>query len=250
MAAAVAGDSSNKIKTVVVLVQENRSFDHMLGWMKTLNIDSVTGVETNHVDASNPTSPAVRFSDGAQYVDPDPGHSAQAIYEQVYGTPFVDATTTPMTPPGVPAPPMSGFAQEAEKEKPGMSTTVMSGISPDAVPVYRELVKEFAVCDRWFASNPASTQPNRLLVHSATSHGLVSNDTKALVAGLPQRTIFDALYDEGHSFGIYYQYPPSTLLYRNLRQLKYVGNFHAFDLDFRRHCREGKLPSYVSATST
>ncbi|KAG2623835.1 hypothetical protein PVAP13_3KG082600 [Panicum virgatum] len=252
MAAAVARGSSNKIKTVVVLVQENRSFDHMLGWMKTLNpdIDGVTGVETNHVDASNPTSPAVRFSDGAQYVDPDPGHSAQVIYEQVYGTPFVDATTTPMTPPGVPAPPMSGFAQEAEKEKPGMSTTVMSGIRPDAVPVYRELVKEFAVCDRWFASNPASTQPNRLFVHSATSHGLVSNDTKALVAGLPQRTIFDALYDEGHSFGIYYQYPPSTLLYRNLRQLKYVGNFHAFDLDFRRHCREGKLPSYVSATST
>ena len=91
-----------------------------------------------------------------------------------------------------------------------------------------------------------STQPNRLFVHSATSHGLVSNDTKALVAGLPQRTIFDALHDEGFvSFGIYYQYPPSTLFYRNLRQLKYAGSFHAFDLDFRRHCREGKLPSYV-----
>jgi len=106
-------------------------------------------------------------------------------------------------------------------------------------------VRELAVCDRWFASNPASTQPNRLFVHSATSHGLVSNDTKALVAGLPQRTIFDALHDEGFSFGIYYQYPPSTLFYRNLRQLKYAGSFHAFDLDFRRHCREGKLPSYV-----
>ena len=91
-----------------------------------------------------------------------------------------------------------------------------------------------------------STQPNRLFVHSATSHGLVSNDTKALVAGLPQRTIFDALHDEGFvSFGIYCQYPPSTLFYRNLRQLKYAGSFHVFDLDFRRHCREGKLPSYV-----
>jgi len=140
---------------------------------------------------------------------------------------------------------MTGFAQQAEKEKAGMSGTVMSGFRPDTVPVYCELVKEFDVCDRWFASNPASTQPNRLFVHSATSHGLVSNDTKALVAGLPQRTIFDALHDEGFSFGIYYQYPPSTLFYRNLRQLKYAGSFHAFDLDFRRHCREGKLPSYV-----
>ena len=111
---------------------------------------------------------------------------------------------------------MSGFAQEAEKEKPGMSTTVMSGFRPDAVPVYRELVKEFAVCDRWFASNPASTQPNRLFVHSATSHGLVSNDRKMLLSGMPQRTIFDALHDAGHSFGIYYQFPPAVLLYRSV----------------------------------
>ncbi|TKV90118.1 hypothetical protein SEVIR_9G007400v4 [Setaria viridis] len=239
---------AGKIKTVVVLVQENRSFDHMLGWMKksiNTDIDGVTGDETNHVDASDPSSRAVRFSDRSQYVDPDPGHSIQAIYEQVYGVAFADAAATPITPPGVPAPPMSGFVQQAEKEKPGMADTVMSGFLPDAVPVYRELVREFAVCDRWFASVPASTQPNRLFVHSATSHGLVSNDTKQLVWGLPQRTIFDNLHDQGFSFGIYYQYPPSTLFYRNLRQLKYAGNFHPFDLDFRRHCREGKLPNYV-----
>uniref|UniRef100_A0A6V7QYV2 Non-specific phospholipase C4 n=1 Tax=Ananas comosus var. bracteatus TaxID=296719 RepID=A0A6V7QYV2_ANACO len=131
---------------------------------------------------------------------------------------------------------MNGFAQEAEKEKAGMSETVMNGFRPDAVPVYKELLREFAVCDRWFAAVPASTQPNRLFVHSATSHGLTSNDTKTLIAGLPQKTIFDSLYDAGYSFGIYYQ---------NLRQLKYIGNFHQFDLDFKRHCKEGKLPNYV-----
>jgi phospholipase C len=238
---------AGKIKTVVALVQENRSFDHMLGWMKSLNpeIDGVTGDESNHVDTSDPSSRAVPFSDGSGYVDPDPGHSMQAIYEQVYGTAFVDASATPITPPGILAPPMSGFAQQAERQTPGMSAMVMSGFRPDAVPVYRELVREFAVCDRWFASNPASTQPNRLFVHSATSHGLVSNDSKKLVPGLPQKTIFDSLHEEGHSFGIYYQYPPSTLFYRNLRQLKYFGCFHPFDLAFKRHCREGTLPNYV-----
>ncbi|TVU12822.1 hypothetical protein EJB05_46484 [Eragrostis curvula] len=236
---------AGKIKTVVVLVQENRSFDHMLGWMKSLNpeIDGVTGTELNHIDASDPSSRAVHFTSGSEYVDPDPGHSMQAIYEQVYGTPFIDAASTPITPSTPPT--MSGFAQQAEKEKPGMSETVMRGFRPDAVPVYRELVKEFAVCDRWFASNPASTQPNRLFVHSATSHGLVSNDSKQLIPGLPQKTIFDSLHDEGYSFGIYYQYPPSTLFYRNLRQLKYIDKFHPFDLSFKRHCREGKLPNYV-----
>ncbi|KAL6654002.1 hypothetical protein ACP70R_007467 [Stipagrostis hirtigluma subsp. patula] len=32
---------------------------------------------------------------------------------------------------------------------------------------------------------------------------------------------------------------------KNMRQLKYVGNFHPYDIDFKRHCREGKLPNYV-----
>ncbi|KAM0935439.1 putative phospholipase C [Dioscorea sansibarensis] len=233
-----------KIKTIVVLVQENRSFDHMLGWMKSLNpeIAGVTGSELNYLSASDPSSRLVRFTGGSQYVDPDPGHSIQAIYEQIYGVTFV-AGQTPITPSTPPL--MNGFAQQAEKEKAGMSSTVMSGFDPDSVPVYKELVMKFGVCDRWFASMPASTQPNRLFVHSATSHGATSNDTKRLIEGFPQRTIFDSLHDDGFSFGIYYQYPPATLFYRNLRQLKYVGNFHQFDLDFKRHCKEGKLPNYV-----
>jgi phospholipase C len=95
-----------------------------------------------------------------------------------------------------------------------MTEAVMNGFKPDTVPIYKELVKEFAVCDRWFASVPASTQPNRLYVHSATSHGLSSNDTNKLIGGLPQKTIFDSLDENGFNFGIYYQQPPSTLFYR------------------------------------
>ncbi|MQL84101.1 hypothetical protein Taro_016628 [Colocasia esculenta] len=251
------------IKTVVVLVQENRSFDHILGWMKSLNpaIDGVDGTESNPISVADPDSARVPFGDHSEYVDPDPGHSFQAIFEQLYGIPFAPGTpSTPATPPT-----MNGFAQEAEREAKGMSGTVMSGFRPEAVPVYRELVGEFAVCDRWFASVPASTQPNRLYVHSGTSHGATSNDTKKLVEGFPQKTIFESLDEAGFSFGIYYQYPPSTLFYsaqvrgyieliiyelaptlhRNLRKLKYWGKFHQFDLDFKRHCREGKLPNYV-----
>ncbi|KAJ3678729.1 hypothetical protein LUZ60_002532 [Juncus effusus] len=234
------------IKTIVVLVQENRSFDHILGWMKTLNpeIDGVTGQESNLLSTSDPSSKIIVFGNQSEYVDPDPGHSIQAIYEQVYGVHYVDGTT-PITPQDITKPPMNGFAQQAETEKAGMAETVMNGFQPDAVPVYKELVKEFAICDKWFASVPASTQPNRLFVHSATSHGLTSNNTKILIKGMPQRTIFDSLHEEGYTFGIYYQYPPSTLFYRNLRQLKYVTSFHPFDLSFKNHCKEGKLPNYV-----
>nr|BAK03111.1 predicted protein [Hordeum vulgare subsp. vulgare] len=242
---------AGKIKTVVVVMQENRSFDHMLGWMKSLNpeIDGVTGAEFNRVVVTDPLSKTINFGNQSEYVDLDPGHSAEATYEQVYGVPFVDAETTPMTRPDVPSPPMSGFAQQAEKEKTGMADTVMNGFRPEAVPVYRELAREFALCDRWFSSNPASTQPNRQFLHSATSHGLVSDDNQDILplvlVGSPQATIFDSLYDAGYSFGIYCQTLPTVLFYRSLRQPKYVGNFHSFDLEFRRHCQEGKLPNYV-----
>ncbi|PON87499.1 Acid phosphatase [Trema orientale] len=239
---AESSSSAYPIKTVVVLVQENRSFDHMLGWMKSLNpeIDGVTGSESNPISTSDPNSKRVLFGDRSAYVDPDPGHSIQDIYEQIFGEPWTEDSAAKNL-----APAMQGFAQNAERNKPGMAETVMNGFKPESVPVYRELVTEFAVCDRWFASMPASTQPNRLFVHSATSHGLTGNDTKQLVAGLPQKTIFDSLDEAGFSFGIYYQYPPATLFYRNLRKLKYIDNFHNFDLDFKRHCKEGKLPNYV-----
>ncbi|RDX58042.1 Non-specific phospholipase C4, partial [Mucuna pruriens] len=212
------------IKTVVVLVQENRSFDHMLGWMKSLNpeINGVTGSESNPVSTSDPNSNRVQFSDQSVYVDPDPGHSIQDIYEQIFGQPWSEASSTTKL-----SPTMQGFAQNAARQavpKNATATiteTVMNGFKPDLVPVYKELVKEFAVCDRWFASVPASTQPNRLYVHSATSHGMTSNDTKKLVGGLPQKTIFDSLDENGFSFGIYFQAPPATLFYRKILKFEF-----------------------------
>lgn len=197
------------IKNVVVLVQENRSFDHMLGWMKSLNpeINGVTGAESNPISTSDQNSVRVQFGDGAVYVEPDPGHSFQAIYEQIFGQPWSADN-------GVLAPTMEGFVQEAERQKKGLSETVMNGYKPEALAVYRELVGEFGVCDRWFASLPASTQPNRLYVHSATSHGATGNDTEKLIKGYPQKTIFESLEESGFSFGIYYQDPPATLFYR------------------------------------
>ncbi|XP_057498193.1 LOW QUALITY PROTEIN: non-specific phospholipase C3-like [Actinidia eriantha] len=229
------------IKTVVVLVQENRSFDHMLGWMKSLNpeIDGVTGTESNPLSTSDPNSNRVYFGDRSWYVEPDPGHSLEAIFEQVYGMPWTPSAARKSRADN------GRVCPTAETIQKGMNVVVMNGFKPDLVPVYKELVSEFAVCDRWFSSIPSLTQPNRLYVHSATSYGATTNDNKMLVQGYPQKTIFESVEENGFSFGIYYQYPPSTLFYRNLRKLKYIDNFHQFDLEFKRHCEEGKLPNYV-----
>ncbi|XP_041998917.1 non-specific phospholipase C2 [Salvia splendens] len=232
-----ASAGGSPIKTVVVLVMENRSFDHMLGWMKKLNpeINGVDGSQSNPLNTKDPNSKRLSFGDQSHFVDPDPGHSFQAIREQIFGSNDTSATV----------PPMNGFAQQAASIKPDMPPKVMNGFQPDKVAVYKSLVSEFALFDRWFASVPASTQPNRLYVHSGTSHGAVSNDPVKLALGFPQRTIFDDVYDAGLSFGIYFQNLPSTLFYRNLRKIKYITKFHTYSNSFKRDAAAGKLPAYT-----
>lgn len=133
----------NPIKTIVILVMENRSFDHMLGWMKKLNpnINGVTGLESSQLSVSDPNSKRIFFKNEAQYVDPDPGHSFQAIREQIFGS--EDTSLDPA--------PMNGFAQQAYSmdNTTKMSQEVMNGFEPDHVAVYKTLVSEFAVFDRY-----------------------------------------------------------------------------------------------------
>ncbi|XP_044483136.1 non-specific phospholipase C1-like [Mangifera indica] len=225
------------IKTVVVVVMENRSFDHILGWLKSTrpNIDGLTGKESNRVNVSDPNSEEVFVSDDAIFVDLDPGHSFQAIREQIFGSNETSADEAPM----------NGFVQQAEGMDPGMAKNVMSGFKPSRVPVYTELANEFAIFDRWFASVPTSTQPNRFYVHSATSHGASSNVRKDLIHGFPQKTIFDSLDENNLTFGIYYQNIPATLFYKSLRKLKHIVKFHDYALKFKLHAKRGKLPNYV-----
>ncbi|KAK2386760.1 non-specific phospholipase C1 [Trifolium repens] len=225
------------IKTIVVIVMENRSFDHVLGWLKSTrpDIDGLTGTETNPIKVSDPSSPKIPVSNDAVFIDSDPGHSFQAIRAQIFGSNESSANPAPM----------NGFAQQAEQILKGMSKSVMSGFKPELLPVYTKLANEFTVFDKWFASVPASTQPNRFYVHSATSHGAMSNVKKNLIHGFPQRTIFDSLNDNGINFGIYYQNIPATLFFKSLRKLKNTVKFHSYGLKFKRHAMKGKLPNYV-----
>lgn len=219
------------IKSVVVLVMENRSFDHMLGWMKkAINplINGVTGDECNPVSTENPRKYSICFSDDAEFVDPDPGHSFEDVLQQVFGNGSY--------------PSMNGFVEQAMSVSQNLSETVMKGFKPQSVPIYAALVREFAVFDRWFSSIPGPTQPNRLFVYSATSHGSTSHVKRQLAKGYPQKTIFDSMHENHLDFGIYFQNIPTTLFYRNLRKLKYISKFHQYDLKFKKDARNGKLP--------
>ncbi|CAA7400571.1 unnamed protein product [Spirodela intermedia] len=232
--AAMAGDSESPIKKVVVLVLENRSFDHILGWMKrSVNpaIDGLTGSECNRVSSGDPSSPPVCVTDDAHFVVSDPPHSFEAVQQQIFGSGA-----------GAGEPSMSGFVQSATAVSPSLARGVMSGFPPEKLPVFAALARDFAVFDRWFSSMPGPTQPNRLFLFSATSAGATAHVKEELARGYPQRTIFDSLHADGLDFGVYAESLPCALFLRSLRRLRYAGKFHRFAA-FKEHARRGRLRS-------
>src|SRR5678815_3696103 len=88
----------DNIDRIVVLMLENRSFDHMLGFLKRDDprIDGLNGEETIPSAPDSPMSHPVRVSDDAAYINagPDPGHDIGDVREQLYGTPGADFPPT------------------------------------------------------------------------------------------------------------------------------------------------------------
>jgi phospholipase C len=139
-----------KIGHVVVVMLENRSFDHMLGYLSLSGgrpeIDGLRpGLGNEFQGRSYPVHHLAKTALGM-----DPDHSAAAIDGQVAGGE------------------MSGFVASAAATRArhgigdGDPGGVMGYYDGADVPVYDHLAEEFAVCDRWFASVPGSTLPNRL----------------------------------------------------------------------------------------
>nr|CAB3476646.1 unnamed protein product [Digitaria exilis] len=240
--AAATGDDGARpspIKNVVVLALENRSFDHMLGWMRRLlglPIDGLTGAECNPNSTTTSTSSTICVSADADLVVPDdPGHSFEDVLEQVFGAINIPTSQQPS---------MSGFVRSALSINTLLSSFVMRAFRPSLLPSFATLAQSFAVFDRWFSSIPGPTQPNRLFLYSATSHGAVAHDKLDLLLGYPQRTIFDSLAADGHGFAVYFKTIPTVLFYRRLRSLRYASrSFHRYDASFRDHARRGVLPA-------
>ena len=108
-------------------------------------------------------------------------------------------------------------------------------------PALSGLAQEYARCDRWFASVPGPTWPNRLFVHAATSRGVVTNDAR-VIAGV--RTIFENLSDAGLTWKIYSHDFPHAQLFGRLTQPEFADNWDSIG-GFKRDAAGGALPHYA-----
>ena len=222
---------TKKIEHLVVLMMENRSFDHAVGFLKsaTYPIDGLDGTETN----PDVQGTAVRVSRDAHYsgdLTPDPGHDFISVNEQIFSNSQGTGS----------GPFMQGFvkAYQGKTNNVAKSHNIMRCFNPGRLPALTTLAQEFALCDRWFASVPGPTLPNRAFAYGATSLGRV--DMNPIYLKL--KTIFERLDENGVPSKIYYN--DWALGLSNGFILKNARKFLFFFDDFLNDCKKNKLPPF------
>ncbi|MGH9645135.1 MAG: alkaline phosphatase family protein [Terriglobales bacterium] len=182
------------IRHVLVLMLENRSFDHLLAYS---GIPGLTGVDTSKTNPGS-TGPVAMSSTTPDRLASDPGHEFEDVDWQIYGT-EAGAVPRPVS--------MNGFADRGWPE-------AMQCAAPALVPVFTQLARKFLVCDNWFSSMPGPTWPNRFFVHAASSGGLANSPSNLTTIGsmlwsklgfsFSNGTIYDRLTQAGRSWRIYH----------------------------------------------
>lgn len=206
--------SLQSVQHVVVMVQENRSFDHYFGHLNDY-----------------------RSSQGqAQSVNDEPGNAEDIGYDgvtMIHAFHLATECTEDLSSfwneshvdwnledPTSNTPKMDGFAHAAGHfavdenlagRGPYTDTNgyrAMGYYTSDDLPYYYFMATQFATSDNWFSPVGTRTQPNRMYLFAATSQGHVYPPTGNLTA----KIIFQDLDDAGVSWKIYETDPSDTYL--------------------------------------
>jgi phospholipase C len=218
-------DALKKIKHIVVLMMENRSFDNLLGWLyddetppdgqhfeglkdnmwnplNNIDTDGIPFVEQVYV-RKNGQPPRfgprklkeLDYPVKMNYPDPDPGEGYKDTNHQL----FEHYNVALLYPP---EPTNMGFVNNylnaqlygtySFGDTPTDPRNIMCCYTPEQTPVLSTLAKSFAVCDHWHCSVPSQTLPNRDFIHAATSTGFVNNKP---TADCDATTIYQVIQD-------------------------------------------------------
>jgi phospholipase C len=216
----------DQIQTIVIVMMENRSFDHMLGYLALEE-------EWKDVDGVKPSDPTwvartTNEYDGQSYapfvqtnvtgkMTGDPPHEWADIARQMGHR---DANGEF---------PMNGFVENYAnaREKPRIisKTPVMGYFTGKQLPVTDRLARNCAVCDHWFSSLPAGTQANRLM--GMAGYSLIAHNT----VPLPNHSlVYDWLDERKVNWRVYHEGLPFFAMMPNqIERILTSGNFRPLE---------------------
>jgi phospholipase C len=227
--------SQSHIQHVIVLMFENRSFDHLLGAMPGVNglLDSAGNLKPDLYNTPNPLQPAGPDNPKTPpfpivpNLPPQPPQAPPDENETVvhdFNHDFGDGMLRDIFGPGT-----TGFLQGAPQGAPVtfppqnagfFSTPLGPGQTPDgatngsgalsffqwkSLRVFHTLAQSFVVCDAWHCDMPGHTGPNRAFMHCATTGdvGICDDDGVSGTNMINRETIFERLQSHGRTWKMY-----------------------------------------------
>ena len=268
-------DRAYALDHVVLVLFENRSLDNMLGHLygpeDGKNFDGVIGKNLSNPipewaehSAERKTVPYTVATD-MDAPNPDSGEEYYHTNTQLFNILDEDnrfkigeAVSAPWNAPETGAvPTMDGFVTDyisTFTAEVGRQPTyeeyaqIMTGYTPEQVPVLSAIAKGFGVFDHWFCEVPSQTFMNRSFWTAATSSGFVINSP---VSNWTQHntaeTLFNRLEAHGRTWKVYV-HEPMPLSFTGLIHLPRVKdrlatNFVPYS-EFERDVADGTLPDF------
>jgi phospholipase C len=200
------------IQNIIVVMMENRSYDHFLGWLPGSDGRQSGLIYTDAAGASFPTYPLAPDYQGCGH--PDPDHSYEGARIEFNGGAC------------------DGWLRAGENDRYSIGYYTDQDLA-----FFRGAAPAWTTCDRYFSGIMASTFPNRIYQHAAQTDRLENSFT---LCTLP--TIWDRLQAAQVSAKYYYSDFPFLALWGT----KYLPISHFID-EFFADCAAGTLPhvSYV-----
>ncbi|MCH7737699.1 MAG: hypothetical protein IH872_09920, partial [Chloroflexi bacterium] len=198
----------SKIKKIVFYMLENRSFDHVCGWLYEHDVPSHLIGSTEQYDGANSKYFNVDAGGKKIYVSKYEGenldcptegakHDHGDVMNQLF-EPF-DKTYAKKN-----SPPMTGFVLD------NATGQTMETYTPERLSVLNGLAKAYAISDAWFCSLPGPTDLNRAFSLTGSSFGFTtsfeSGRSYQYWPNTPHRpSIWKVLWDNGFDdWTIYY----------------------------------------------
>ena len=206
------------IDTFVVLMMENRSFDHYFGWHPKADGKN-RGLSYPSLDGSQRFETHRLTPDFQGCGHRDPSHGWEGGRHQ-YGGGKLDGFYT------------------GNEDGTGSDEFAIGYYVKEDLPFLGPASLEFQMHDRFFCSILASTYPNRHYMWSAQGGGFKTNYMPVREQGHKWETIFDRAMSKGVSARYFQSDLPVSALY-GTRGLSWTGNVQ----EYYQRCATGTLPN-------
>ncbi|BCW71552.1 alkaline phosphatase family protein [Arthrobacter sp. NicSoilB8] len=195
------------IDHIIVLMMENRSFDHFLGWLPRAD---GTQAGLTYLDRYGIPHATHHLTDFQGCGHPDPDHSYEGGRIQ-----YNNGKN-------------NGWLRAGENDEFAVGYYAAADLD-----FWRQAAPDWTVCDRYFAATMAETYPNRFYQHAAATD---RTHNSSATSSLP--TIWDRLADAGVEGKYYYGDIPFTALWGS----KYLGISGHYS-EFLSDAGSGNLPA-------